>query len=189
MKKSLKIKERTWKATSFHISSPPYLLSNSVKWGVSGSTPDLWEFSENGDHVDAWQMKKNLPSPQGLFWQEKVCTHNSTDGAGGLGRWGKPIFPTWFFLFFLFSPIKIWKWNNAWTIWNTATTCAQTTFLVTRHFSQSSPIPSSAPRRLRPRRVWRSIPNNVTTPLKVENGTSSKGYPRWTLYFRRGFSL
>ena len=102
MKKSLKIKERTWKATSFHISSPPYLLSNSVKWGVSGSTPDLWEFSENGDHVDAWQMKKNLPSPQGLFWQEKVCTHNSRDGAGGLGRWGKPIFPTWFFYFFYF---------------------------------------------------------------------------------------
>ena len=132
MKKSLKIKERTWKATSFHISSPPYLLSNSVKWGVSRSTPDLWEFSENGDHVDAWQMKKNLLSPQGLFWQEKVCTHNSRDGAGGLGRWGKPIFPTWFFLFFLFSPIKIWKWNNAWTIWNTATTFAQTTFLVTR---------------------------------------------------------
>ena len=102
MKKSLKIKERTWKATSFHISSPPYLLSNSVKWGVSGSTPDLWKFSENGDHVDAWQMKKNLPSPQGLFWQEKVYTHNSRDGAGGLGRWGKPIFPTWFFLFFYF---------------------------------------------------------------------------------------
>ena len=102
VKKSLKIKERTWKATSFHISSPPYLLSNSVKWGVSGSTPDLWEFSENGDHVDAWQMKKNLPSPQGLFWQEKVCTHNSRDGAGGLGRWGKPIFPTCFFFFFFF---------------------------------------------------------------------------------------
>ena len=83
-------------------------------------------------------------SPQGLFSQEKVCTHNSRDGAGGLGRWGKPIFPTWFFLFFLFSPIKIWKWNNAWTIWNTATTCTQTIYSSSLDFSQSSPIPSSA---------------------------------------------
>ena len=38
-------------------------------------------------------------------------------------------------------------------------------------------------------RVWRSIPINVTTPLILENGIGSKGYPRWTLSYRRGFSL
>ena len=154
MKKSLKIKERTWKATSFHISSPPYLLSNSVKWGVSGSTPDSWEFSENGDHVDAWQMKKNLPSPQGLFWQEKVCTHNSRDGAGGLGRWGKPIFPTWFF--FIFSTFLLSKFENGITRerFGIRRRHARKLLFSSLDFSQSSPIPSSAPRRLRPRRVW-----------------------------------
>ena len=70
--------------------------------GVVPRSPDFWEFCENGDHVDAWQMKKNFLSPQGLFRQEKVCTHNSRDGAGGSERWGKPIFPTWFFSFFYF---------------------------------------------------------------------------------------
>ena len=94
--------ERTWKATSLQTSSPPYLLSNSIEWGVSGSTPDSWEFSENGDRVNARQMKKNLPSTQGLFRLKKVWTHNSREGAGGRGRWGKPIFPTWFFSFFYF---------------------------------------------------------------------------------------
>ena len=58
----LKNNEQTWKATSLQTSSPPYLLSNSIELGVSGSTPDLWEFCENGDHVDARQMKKNLSS-------------------------------------------------------------------------------------------------------------------------------
>ena len=37
--------------------------------------------------------------------------------------------------------------------------------------------------------MWRSIPINVTTPLIVETGLYSKGYPRWTLSYRRGFPL
>ena len=55
-------KRETWKATSLQTSSPPYLLSISIKWGF---------FCENGDHVNGRQMKKNLLCPQGLFRQEK----------------------------------------------------------------------------------------------------------------------
>ena len=37
--------------------------------------------------------------------------------------------------------------------------------------------------------MWRSIPINVATPLIVETGLYSKGYARWTLSYRRGFTL
>ena len=46
-------------------------------------------------------------SPAGDFRKKTVHSHKSREGAGGCGRWGNPIFPTWFFqilfLFFLFS--------------------------------------------------------------------------------------
>ena len=102
MKKSLKIQERTWKATSFHISSPPYILSNSVKWGVSGSTPDLWEFSENGDHVDAWQMKKNLQVHKAFFDRKKSAPIIQGMVQGVLGGGENPFSPHDFFYFFYF---------------------------------------------------------------------------------------
>ena len=100
---SLKNNEQTWKATSLQTSSPPYLLSNSIKYGVSGSTPDLWEFCEKGDHVDAWQMKKNLQVHKAFFDRKKSAPIIQGMVQGVLGGGENPFSPHDFFIFFIFS--------------------------------------------------------------------------------------
>ena len=115
----------------------------------------------------------------------------------------------YFFILLLSPSIKIWKSAISWTSWNTVTKLGgQWAPYPTHHYSLAiiahidmhanyftrHLISSNrcayhrrAPRRLRTRRVWRSIPLNVTTPLIVETGLYSKGYPRWPLFLGEDF--
>ena len=68
---------------------------------------------------------------------------------GVLGGGENPFSPHDFFSF-LFSPIKIWKWNNAWTIWNMAsiegfTTSTERTWKATSYSRSLSPALPSTP--------------------------------------------
>ena len=99
------------KAASLLTYSGLYSLSHPSKRGVSISTPDLLEFCENGDLLDARRIYFSWKrSVQRAIFLEKISrSHNFREGAGGHGRWRNPISQTRFFFHFLFHFHNIMK--------------------------------------------------------------------------------
>ena len=99
--------------------------------------------------------KEKSSSPQGLFDRKKSAPIIQGMVQGVLGGGENPFSPHDFFYFFYFL---LSKFESGITRerFGIRRRHARKLLFSSLDFSQSSPIPSSAPRRLRPRRVWRS---------------------------------